>query len=184
MPHAIRLATPADADAVAAIYAPIVRDTAISFEAEPPSADEFRSRMREVGKMGPWLVLDDERGVAGYAYAGAFRARHAYRFTVETTVYVREDARGRGVGRALYAAILPLLVAQGHRRAIAGVTLPNAGSVRLHESVGFRPVGVFAKVGFKFGKWHDVGFWDLELASHVEEPPEPRPVADVLHLLR
>lgn len=171
----IRFATEGDAEAVAAIYAPVVRDSAVSFELVPPDGAEFRRRMREVLALAPWLVLEEEGSIAGYAYASAFRARPAYRFTVETTVYVRADARGRGVGRALYDDLLPRLVRQGFRRAVAGVTLPNPASVRLHEAAGFTPCGVFRRVGFKFGAWHDVGFWERELAPPVDEPPEPRP---------
>lgn len=181
MPHAIRLATEDDADAIAAIYAPVVLETPVSFELVPPDADEMRRRMREILKVGPYLVREDEGRVVGYAYAGSFRARPAYRFTVETSIYVHADARGRGVGRSLYGVLLPCLVAQGFRRAIAGVTLPNAASVGLHESVGFRPVGVFHDVGFKFGTWHDVGFWEMQLAPRVDAPPAPLPVGDVLN---
>jgi L-amino acid N-acyltransferase YncA len=184
MPHSIRLATEDDAAAVAAIYAPVVLETPVSFELVPPDAAEIRSRMREILKVGPYLVREDDGEVVGYAYAGAFRARPAYRFTVETSVYIRADARGRGVGRSLYGVLLPCLVEQGYRRAIAGVTLPNAASVGLHEAMGFRPVGVFRNVGFKFGTWHDVGFWEREIAPHVAAPPEPRPVAAILDFLR
>lgn len=176
MPHRIRLATEADAEAFADIYAPVVRDTAISFEMVPPDAAEFRERLRNVLRLAPWLVREDDGCVTGYAYATTFRARPAYRFTVETAVYVRESHRGRGVGRSLYDELLPRLVRQGFRRVIAGVTLPNAASVALHEGVGFTPVGVFRAVGFKFGKWHDVGFWERQLGPLVPTPPETTPV--------
>lgn len=177
MPESIRLATESDAEAMLAIYAPVVRDTAISFELEPPDAAEFRSRMREVMRIGPWIVLESDGVVAGYAYAGQFRARPAYRFTVETTVYVHAAHRGRGAGRALYSALLGAVRLQGYRRAVGGITLPNPASVALHESAGFRPVGSFTRVGFKFGRWHDVGFWEMEIAAPVPDPPEPSPLA-------
>ena len=178
----IRLATAADAAPMLAIYAPVVRETSISFEVEPPDEDEFAERVRAVLRLAPWIVAQIGGEVAGYAYGSSFRARPAYRFTVETTVYVHADHRRRGVGRALYAALLHCLRLQGFRRAIGGITLPNAASVALHEACGFRPVGVFDKVGFKFGRWHGVGFWDMELADHVAAPPEPLSVADAAAL--
>ncbi|MCK6480167.1 MAG: N-acetyltransferase family protein [Planctomycetes bacterium] len=177
MDSRIRLATEADAPAMAALYAPVVRGTAISFELEPPDADEFRRRLREVLRLAPWLVLEREGGILGYAYGTSFRARPAYRFAVETAIYVRSDAHRTGVGRALYGALLPCLERQGFRRAIAGVTLPNAPSVGLHEALGFRPAGRFSRVGWKFGRWHDVGFWERDLGSEGDPPREPLPVA-------
>lgn len=176
MPHLIRLATEADAEAMAEIYAPVVRDTAISFELAPPDAAAFRAKIRDILKLAPFLVRVDDGRVTGYAYATSFRARPAYRFSVETSVYVRESDRGRGVGRSLYEELLPRLVRQGFRRAIAGITQPNAASVALHESLGFTYVGVFRAAGFKFGRWHDVAFWERELGPLVHAPPEPTPV--------
>jgi phosphinothricin acetyltransferase len=172
----IRLATEADADAIAAIYAPVVRDTAISFELVAPDAGAFRAKIRDVLKLAPFLVSEDDGVITGYAYASTFRERPAYRFTVETSVYVHADFRGRGVGRALYEQLIPRLVTQGFRRAVAGITLPNDPSVRLHEALGFERVGVFRDVGFKFGRWHDVGFWERQLAPLEEDPAEPSPV--------
>jgi L-amino acid N-acyltransferase YncA len=179
MPAAIRLAAESDAAAMLAIYAPVVRETAISFELTPPDEIEFRSRIAAVMRLAPWLVLEDGHALCGYAYASVFRPRPAYRFTMETTVYVDAAHRGRGVGRALYSALLDGLRLQGFRRVVGGITLPNPASVALHESAGFRHVGVFAKCGFKFGSWHDVGFWDLELAPHVDVPPEPKSLGEL-----
>lgn len=159
----IRDATEDDAEAMLAIYAPVVRDTAISFEIEPPSADEFRGRVRTILAAHPALVAVEGAAVAGYAYASVWRARPAYSRTAETTVYVAADARGRGVGRALMTDLLGRLRARGFHRAVAGVTLPNPASVALHERLGFRPVGVFRECGRKFGRWHDVGWWDRGL---------------------
>jgi L-amino acid N-acyltransferase YncA len=162
-----------DAAAIAAIYAPIVRDTAISFELAPPDADEIARRIRELTKTHPWIVGEDARGVAGYAYASTFRTRPAYRFAAEVTVYVRADARRTGVGRALYVELLRRLAAQGFRTAVAGIALPNGPSVALHESLGFAPVGVFRRIGFKFDRWHDLGFWEKPLLPYVADPAEP-----------
>jgi phosphinothricin acetyltransferase len=159
----IRAAGIEDAGAMLAIYAPYVIDTAISFEVEPPSLEDFRGRVARGTVSYPWYVAERaaDRAVVGYAYAGEFRARAAYRFTAETTVYVARGAHRSGIGRALMQTLLPELSRRGFHRVIAGVTLPNAASVGLHESLGFRPVGVFEEVGFKFGAWHAVGFWQL-----------------------
>jgi phosphinothricin acetyltransferase len=172
----IRLATDADAAAIASIYAPVVRDTAVSFEMAPPSADVMRQRIRDVLALAPWLVLEEDGAVLGYAYAGSFRTRPAYRFTVETTVYVASGARGRKVGRRLYDELLRRVRLQGFRTAVAGITLPNPASVALHESLGFKPVGVYHKVGFKLGAWHDVGWWELPIGAYDDAPPEPSPL--------
>jgi phosphinothricin acetyltransferase len=175
----IRLATEADAEAIAAIYAPVVRDTAISFELVPPDGTEMASRLGKVLPKLPWLVYEHEGVVLGYAYAAPFRERPAYRWTLEATVYVKDTARGQGVGRALYGALLPLLRAMGYQTLMAGITLPNAGSVGLHEAMGFVPAGVFEDVGYKFGAWHPVGFWRLALRDRPETPDEPLPLAAV-----
>jgi L-amino acid N-acyltransferase YncA len=176
MPRAIRLATEADAEAMVAIYAPVVRDTAISFELAPPDAAAFRDKIRHLLEWAPCLVCEEDDRVLGYAYAGRFRDRPAYRFTVETTVYVHSDARGRGVGRALYEDLFERTIRQGFRRAVAGITLPNEASVGLHRAVGFNLVGVFPKIGFKFGRWHDVSWWERPLGPHVPDPAEPTAV--------
>ena len=159
----IRNATEDDAAAMLAIYAPVVRDTAISFEFEPPSAGEFRGRVATILATHPCLVAVERGTVVGYAYASTWRARPAYARTAETTVYVAADARGRGVGWALMTELLARLRAGGFHRAVAGITLPNAASVALHEGLGFREVGVYRECGRKFDRWHDVGFWDLAL---------------------
>ncbi|MBA4342737.1 MAG: GNAT family N-acetyltransferase [Methylibium sp.] len=160
----IRTATLDDAAAVAAIYGPVVEHTTISFETEPPDAAEMRSRIEKTLASLPWLVAEDAAGaVCGYAYASKHRERAAYQWSVDTTVYVREDMRGHGVGRALYGCLLPLLSELGYCQVFAGVALPNAGSVGLHEAVGFTPVGVYCNVGFKHGAWRDVGWWQKSL---------------------
>jgi L-amino acid N-acyltransferase YncA len=160
----IRTATPEDGAAVAAIYAPIVAQTSISFETEPPDAQEMRSRIEKTLASLPWLVAEDAAGtVCGYAYASKHRERAAYQWSVDTTVYVREDMHGQGVGRALYERLLPLLAELGYFQAFAGIALPNAGSVGLHEAVGFEAIGVYRNVGFKNGEWRDVGWWQKSL---------------------
>lgn len=171
----IRTARPDDAAAIAAIYAPVVQDTPISFELEPPSADEMRARIQSVLPRLPWLVSVDSAGeVQGYVYASRHRERAAYQWAVDTTVYVRADCRGLGVGRALYAALFDALVPLGYFQAFAGIALPNAASVGLHEAVGFTPIGVYRNVGYKMGAWRDVGWWQKTLQP-LRAPAEPLP---------
>ena len=172
----LRLATAADAAAIAAIYADYVTGTAVSFETEPPDEAEIRARIEAGGPLYPWLAACDDGGrLLGYAYAAAFRTRRAYRFAVETTVYVDPDAQRRGVGRALYAALIPLLERQGFTQAIAAITLPNEASVRLHEVLGFTQAGTYRQVGYKLGEWRSVGLWQRALAPLAEPPEEPKP---------
>lgn len=170
----IRPALPADVPAILEIYAPYVVEQVVSFETTLPSLAAMTERVREVSAQFPWLVCEDDGVVTGYAYATKFRARAAYDWSVESTVYVRAGCERRGVGRALYGALFPLLAAQGVVNVVGALTLPNEGSVRLHESMGFRPVARFPGIGFKNGEWLDVGFWQLELGPRPENPPAVR----------
>lgn len=173
MAEDIRLAREADAAAIATLYRPLVETTAISFETDPPTPDEMAERIRETLIAYPWLVCDNGGALAGYAYAGRHRVRGAYRWSVDTSAYVDASHRRRGVGRALYASLLAILGAQGYFNAYAGIALPNAASVRLHESLGFEPIGVYRRVGYKLGAWHDVGWWQLALRAELVAPHEP-----------
>lgn len=178
----IRLAD-ADADAaeIAAIYAPFVRDTTVSFEATPPDEAEMSARIRRIGDRHCFLVADDGGALAGYAYATAHRERAAYRWSTEVSAYVADSARRAGVGRRLYAALLDVLRRQGFRMAYAGVTLPNSPSVAFHEAMGFRLVGRYENVGWKHGAWRDVGWWALDLAPSIADAPgETVTIADLL----
>ena len=179
MPPTIRLAGPHDAEGVQAIYAPIVRDTAISFEVDPPTVEDMRARIVTTLEHLPWVVCVDGGTVQGYAYASPHRTRAAYQWSVDASVYVHEHARRAGVGRALYRALFPLLTLQGFVNAYAGITLPNPASVGLHESLGFRPVGVYRAVGYKLGAWHDVGWWSFALQPPPATPEIPRDFAAV-----
>jgi len=170
----IRLATRADAQAIAAIYRPIVAATAISFETLPPDPAEIERRLAAILEIAPWLVYQSRDGIAGYAYGSRHRERAAYQWAVDVSVYVAEASRRRGIGRALYQALFPLLRLQGFYAAYAGITLPNDGSVGLHEALGFRPVGIYRDVGYKLGTWHDVGWWQLSLRERTLEPRPPR----------
>jgi L-amino acid N-acyltransferase YncA len=176
---AIRPVADADAAAICAIYAPIVAATAISFETDPPGVEEMRERIARLSKVWPWLVATAGDIVLGYAYASRHRERAAYRFAADVSAYVAQGARGRGVGRALYSALLALLRAQGYYRAFAGIALPNAASVALHESVGFTPIGVYERAGFKLGAWHDVGWWSCTLRDASTPDAEPVPFSAV-----
>jgi phosphinothricin acetyltransferase len=167
----LRFATRDDTDAIASIYAPVVERTAISFEIVPPTPEEFAARLDETMPDYPWLVAEGDTRVVGYAYGHRFAPRAAYAWSVETSIYVRDGERGRGVGYALYDALLVLLGAQGYRQAFAGIALPNPASVALHESVGFMPVGAYRDVGYKFGAWHDVGWWQRSLDAGLAETP-------------
>ncbi|MFO0600375.1 MAG: arsinothricin resistance N-acetyltransferase ArsN1 family B [Myxococcaceae bacterium] len=159
-PSSIRDATVADAAAIQAIYAPYVRETFISFELEPPEPSEIARRIDEVQRQSlPWLVAVEGEQVAGYAYASRHRERAAYATSVDVAVYLAPTSRGRGLGKALYAALFERLEALGKHMAFAGIALPNEASVRLHAALGFTPVGVYREVGFKFGRYHDVGWW-------------------------
>ena len=176
----LRVADARDAGAVAAIYAPIVRDTVVSFELEPPDASEMERRIAVTRASHPWLVAEDGDGLAGYAYAAQHRSRAAYRWSADVSVYTAERARRQGVGGALYAALLALLDDQGFHRIYAGITLPNAASVALHEAHGFAFVGRYRQVGFKLGAWHDVGWWERVLATPSDPPEEPRALRNLL----
>jgi phosphinothricin acetyltransferase len=167
-------AAAADAQACAAIYAPYVRDTAITFELEPPTPDEMADRIARATADYAWLVLEDEGRVVGYAYGGPYKERAAYRWACEVSVYLEPGLRRRGAGRALYEALLPRLAARGFRTAVAGMTLPNDASVGLHRAMGFEPVGVWRRIGWKLGAWHDVAWVQRDLGDGEDPPAEPR----------
>jgi phosphinothricin acetyltransferase len=170
----IRMARTSDGVQAAAIYRPSVADAATSFEIEPPDGAEMAQRIESVLAAAPWLVCAGADGsLVGYAYAARHRERAAYQWSVDVTVYIRSDHHRRGVGRALYGVLLDLLRLQGFYVAHAGITLPNAGSVGLHETFGFRPVGVYPAVGWKHGAWRDVGWWQLPLRERPAMPEAP-----------
>jgi len=180
MPPIMRLAETGDAEQVRAIYAPSVTDSAISFESEVPPVSEMAERIRTTLERFPWLVCEHEGNVLGYAYAGPHERRVAYQWSVEVSVYIRADAHRRGVGRGIYRSLLSVLELQGFHRAYAGVTLPNPASVGLHEPIGFERLGVYRDVGYKFGDWHDVGWWQLSLKEKSGPPDPPTPISDVV----
>ena len=169
----IRLANATDAAAIAAIYRPYVEHSHFTFEEVPPDAGEMAERMSN--PMHPWLVAEEGGRVLGYASTSPMRNRAAYRWSVETGIYLAPDAQGRGIGRALLGSHLDLLERCGFVTAIAGISLPNDASVALHEKLGFALSGVERGVGFKNGRWIDVGRWQRDLAPRAAEPREPLP---------
>jgi len=176
----VRLADPdRDAEAVATIYRPSVEGGLASFEEVAPDAAEMAARMRRTLAHTPWLVAEDDGAVVGYAYAGTHHERPGYRWSVNISVYVTDGARGRGVGRRLYDELLSILRRQGFVNVYAGITLPNAASVALHEGIAMRRIGVYERVGFKLGAWRDVAWFGLRLADPDGEPPEPVPLPEL-----
>jgi len=175
----IRMAGPTDAAEIAAIYRPYVTSAATSFELEPPDAAAMAGRIEAVLAIAPWLVSTDEDGrVIGYAYASRHRDRLAYQWSVDVAVYVLTARHRGGIGRTLYQRLFSLLRLQGFYAAHAGITLPNPASVGLHETLGFRPVGIYRAVGWKLGAWHDVGWWQLPLQPRPADPAPPLRLAE------
>ncbi|MGO4597435.1 GNAT family N-acetyltransferase [Terrabacter sp. 2RAF25] len=173
----VRDATPVDAPACAAVYAPYVTGTSITFETEPPGAEEMGRRIEKAQRSHAFLVLEDAGEVVGFAYGGPFKERAAYRWSCEVSVYIAVDRRGRGGGRRLYEELLRRLEARGYRMAAAGMTQPNEPSGRLHAAMGFETVGTYRDIGWKFGAWHDVTWVQRRLGDPLPDsatdPPEP-----------
>jgi L-amino acid N-acyltransferase YncA len=170
----VRSATVADAAACAAIYAPYVVDTAISFEAEPPDEAEMARRIAAALETHAWLVVEDDGRVWGYAYGGPFKERKAYRWACEVSVYLERGRTRTGAGRRLYSELFERLTERGYRTAVGGMTLPNEASVALHRAMGFELVGTYRRIGYKLGAWHDVAWMQRPLATGGDPPAEPR----------
>jgi L-amino acid N-acyltransferase YncA len=171
-PAEVRPAEVADAGGIADVYRPYVLDSVASFETVPPDVGELARRMTAAPRL-PWFVAGRDGAVVGYAYAAAHRTRAAYRWSVDCSVYLADGERGQGTGRALYQRLLPELRELGYVTAFAGIALPNPGSVGLHTALGFTRVGVYRAAGFKDGRWHDVGWWQLPLREPPAVPAEP-----------
>lgn len=179
LPGRLRFAAGSDAEGILTIYGPIVRTSPASFQLEPPSIEAMTAKIEATMRMHPWLVYEEEGRILGYAYAMRHRERVAYQWAAETSVYVHPEAQRRGVGRALYTALLRVLAQQNYCRAFAGITLPNKGSVGLHERMGFTHLGTFENTGYKFGQWHDVGWWAIDIVPLPQMPTAPLPLANV-----
>jgi len=170
----VRDASERDAEACAAIYAPYVTDTAITFESDPPLPVEMAERIATAARTHAWVVLENEGRVVGYAYGGPFNSRVAYRWSCEVSVYLERGRRRTGGGRALYDALFPRLAERGFRTAVAGMTLPNDASVGLHRAMGFEPVGTYRRIGWKHNTWHDVAWTQRTITTGQDPPAESR----------
>ena len=176
----LRLALPTDGERLAAIYAPAVADRTTSFELTPPDAAEMARRVSALTARTPWLVLEENGRVVGYAYASPHRDRPAYQWSVEVSAYVDAAAHRAGHGKTLYTALFDILTAQGFVNAYAGITLPNPASVGFHTAMGFEEIGIYRGIGYKFGRWHDVTWMHRLLAPRLPEMQSPRALAEVL----
>lgn len=169
----MRDAEPADAEACAVIYAVYVAETAVTFEVDPPTPRDMARRIAAAVDTHAWLLLEENSSVVGYAYAGPFKVRAAYRWSCEVSVYLERGRRRRGGGRTLYAALLARLTERGYRTAVAGMTLPNEASVGLHRAMGFEPVGTYRRIGYKHGAWHDVAWAQRRLGTDAGPSVDP-----------
>ena len=183
MPEHIRFARPEDGEALLEIYAPYVRDTAISFETVPPGPEEFRRRIETVQRRYPYLVCEDGGRLLGYAYASPFKGRAAYDWTAETSIYIRRGLHRRGLGRGLYTALEEVLRAQGVLTMAACVAAQDGEDSRLtedsllfHRAMGFRTVGIFREAGSKFGRWYHMCLLEKPIGAHIPDPEPIRPV--------
>lgn len=176
----LRAAQPEDAAAILAIYRPYIEQGTVTFELEVPSLAAMTNRIVTGMKLYPWLVAHNAAGVViGYAYAGSFRERLAYRFTCETSIYITQAAQGQGIGRRLYGCLLETLKAQNFTQAMGVIALPNHGSIALHEGLGFQQTGIVAQSGYKLEQWVDIGLWQCPLAKSHVPPPEIIPFPDM-----
>ena len=171
----VRIAKAEDGSDIAKIYAPIVRDTFISFEEVPPSAAEMADRIEPTLITHPWLVIENEGKLIAYAYATPHRSRAAYKWSTDVSAYVHAEARRTGAARALYQSLFATLVRQGFATAFAGIALPNEASVAFHKKMGFEAIGTYPRVGFKKGSWRDVSWWSRPLQTFEQEPAAPLP---------
>lgn len=174
-PLRIRRATESDASALVAIYQPFVETSAVSFETVTPTVEEFATRIRKILTGWQWIVAEKGGQCVGYAYGSSHRERAAYRWSVEVSAYVEPNHHRQGIGRSLYTSLFTELAHKGFCNAYAGVTLPNEASIALHHSMGFEPIGIFRDVGHKFGKWHDVAWFQRQLRSSSSPESAPGP---------
>lgn len=157
-----------DAEGIAEIYNHYIRNTIVTFEETTLSTEEMKDRIIAITSKFPWLVYESEGSIKGYAYGCEWKSRSAYKYSLESTVYLKFDETGKGIGSALYKELLELLGALDFHAVIGGISLPNAMSVALHEKFGFKKIAQFKEVGYKFGKWIDVGYWELLLENNLQ----------------
>lgn len=175
----IRLAIEDDSASILQIYAPFIIDTVVSFECEVPTSEEFSKRIANIQKRYPWLVCEINDNIVGYAYASRFREREAYDWSADFSIYINPHYHGKKIGKALGFSIIELLKLQGYYNIFGGVTLPNIKSESLHESFGFKTIGVYQNVGYKFGSWHDVKWYGLKIKEHIQSPIKPKAIYEI-----
>ena len=175
----IRIATEADSASILEIYAPFIMDTIITFEYEVPTLAEFAKRMTNIHKKYPWLLCEINGNIVGYAYASKFNERAAYDWSVDFSIYINPKYHGKNIGKSLYFSLSQLIKLQGYYNAYAGVTLPNIKSEGLHQSFGFKPIGVYQNVGYKFGNWYDVKLFGLKINEYPKSPIKPKNIDEI-----
>jgi phosphinothricin acetyltransferase len=175
----IRVAQPNDAGGILAIYAPYISNTSFTFEVEVPSAAAFADRIGSYLNNWPWLVYEMDGKIAGYAYGSRYRERKGYQWSVECSVYVHDDFQRMGIAKKLYTVLFRLLKELGYRNVYAVINLPNDKSVQFHESCGFKWFATYEKVGYKSGKWKNVGWWQLVINEYSDEPAPPGKFSDM-----
>ena len=175
----IRLAAEGDTASILQIYAPYITDTVISFEYQVPTQVEFCERMATIQRRYPWLVCEINDNIVGYAYASSYSGREAYNWSIDFSVYINPEFQRKNIGKALYFALIELSKLQGYYNVYTGVTIPNIKSESLHESFGFKTIGVYKDVGYKFGSWHDVKRYGLKIKEHVQSPKKPKSIDEI-----
>ena len=175
----VSLATTNDAQQIIGIYSPNILNAAISFETEVPAIEEMQNRITIILQKYPWIVCKVEGKIAGYVYASKHRDREAYQWSCECTVYMHNDFKGKGIGKELYQLLFKILKLQGYRNVYAGITLPNEASIILHEKCGFKHFATYENTGYKFGKWHSVGWWKLQINDYDLQPPPPLKISEL-----
>jgi phosphinothricin acetyltransferase len=178
--YKIRLATTADAEATRNIYAPYVLNTAISFEYEVPTVEEFKKKIEKITAQYPWLVCEYDGGIVGYAYGSIHRDRTAYQWSPEATVYLNEKFHRKGIARVLYSTLFEILKMQGYFTAFAGVLVTNKKSVEFHRAMGFEDIGLFKNIGFKLGEWHTNLWMQYEIQKPIFNPPVPVDIGEIV----
>lgn len=175
----VRLATINDTRQIREIYAPSILGAATSFETEVPSAEEMQSRIETILKKYPWIVCAVDEKIAGYVYASKHRDREAYQWSCECSIYMNNDFKGKGIGKELYQLLFQILKLQGFRNVYAGISLPNEASVHIHEKCGFKHFATYENIGYKFGNWHTVGWWKLQINDYDLQPPPPLKLSEL-----
>jgi L-amino acid N-acyltransferase YncA len=175
----IRLATLSDAAQIREIYSPNILDASISFETEVPSTEEMQNRIETILQKYPWIVCEVNGTIAGYVYASKHRDREAYQWSCECSIYMQDNFKGKGIGKELYQLLFHILKLQGFKNVYAGITLPNTGSVSIHEKCGFKHFATYENIGYKFGAWHSVGWWKLQINDYDLQPPPPLKLSEL-----